>query len=85
MSFNHIVIQNILRDKWTYVSYLSSMFSIIIFFLFSVIVFHPNLKSLDPNSTLGISLMLASMLVYLFSLFTLPIQSQHFYVRRPRP
>lgn len=68
MSFNHIVIQNILRDKWTYVSYfLSSMFSIIIFFLFSVIVFHPNLKSLDPDSTLGISLMLASMLVYLFS------------------
>lgn len=68
MSFNHIVIQNILRDKWTYVSYfLSSMFSIIIFFLFSVIVFHPNMKSLDPDSTLGISLMLASMLVYLFS------------------
>ncbi|KGR84624.1 FtsX-like permease family protein [Lysinibacillus boronitolerans] len=68
MSFNHIVIQNILRDKWTYVSYfLSSMFSIIIFFLFSVIVFHPNLQSLDSDSTLGISLMLASMLVYLFS------------------
>ncbi|XRD25439.1 FtsX-like permease family protein [Lysinibacillus fusiformis] len=68
MTFNHIVIQNILRDKWTYVSYfLSSMFSIIIFFLFSVIVFHPSLKSLDPDSTLGISLMLASMLVYLFS------------------
>lgn len=68
MSFNHIVIQNILRDKWTYVSYfLSSMFSIIIFFLFSVIVFHPSLKSLDPDSTLGISLMLASLLVYLFS------------------
>ncbi|WP_338652315.1 FtsX-like permease family protein [Lysinibacillus sp. Y5S-8] len=68
MSFNHIVLQNILRDKWTYVSYfLSSMFSIIIFFLFSVIVFHPSLKSLDPDSTLGISLMLASMLVYLFS------------------
>ncbi|MFS0818024.1 FtsX-like permease family protein [Lysinibacillus sp. 1P01SD] len=68
MSFNHIVLQNILRDKWTYVSYfLSSMFSIIIFFLFSVIVFHPSLKSLDPDSTLGITLMLASMLVYLFS------------------
>lgn len=68
MTFNHIVIQNILRDKWTYVSYfLSSMFAIIIFFLFSVIVFHPSLKDLDPDSTLGISLMLASMLVYLFS------------------
>ncbi|MFF2179461.1 FtsX-like permease family protein [Lysinibacillus sp. NPDC058147] len=68
MSFNHIVIQNILRDKWTYVSYfLSSMFSIIIFFLFTVIVFHPSLASLDPNSTLGLALMLASLLVYLFS------------------
>ncbi|QPA54764.1 ABC transporter permease [Lysinibacillus sphaericus] len=68
MTFNHIVVQNIIRDKWTYVSYfLSSMFSIIIFFLFSVIVFHPSLKDLDPDSTLGISLMLASMLVYLFS------------------
>ncbi len=68
MSFNHIVLQNILRDKWTYISYfLSSIFSIIIFFLFSVIVFHPSLKSLDPDSTLGITLMLASMLVYLFS------------------
>ncbi|MEY9980178.1 FtsX-like permease family protein [Lysinibacillus sp. RC79] len=68
MSFNHIVIQNILRDKWTYVSYfLSSMFSIIIFFLFTVIVFHPSLASLDPDSTLGLALMLASILVYLFS------------------
>lgn len=68
MSFNHIVVQNILRDKWTYVSYfLSSMFSIIIFFLFTVIVFHPSLTSLDPDSTLGLALKLASLLVYLFS------------------
>ncbi len=68
MSFNHIVVQNILRDKWTYVSYfLSSMFSIIIFFLFTVIVFHPSLASLDPDSTLGLALMLASLLIYLFS------------------
>lgn len=68
MSFNHIVVQDILRDKWTYISYfLSSMFSIIIFFLFTVIAFHPSLNSIDPDSTLGISLMLASMLVYLFS------------------
>ncbi|MGE8036995.1 FtsX-like permease family protein [Lysinibacillus sp. NPDC093692] len=68
MSFNHIVVQNILRDKWTYVSYfLSSMFSIIIFFLFAVIAFHPSLNSVDSNSSLGISLMLASILVYLFS------------------
>lgn len=68
MSFNHIVVQNILRDKWTYISYfLSSVFSIIIFFLFTIIAFHPSLNSLDPDSTLGISLLLASMLVYLFS------------------
>ena len=35
MTFNHLVIQNILRDKWTYISYfLSSVFSILVFFFF---------------------------------------------------
>ncbi len=68
MIFNHIVIQNILRDKWTYISYfLSSVFSILVFFLFSVTAFHPMLKEMDTNSTLGITMILASFIVYIFS------------------
>ncbi|KZD29408.1 FtsX-like permease family protein [Bacillus cereus] len=68
MSFNHIVLQNILRDKWTYISYfLSSVFSILIFFLFSIIAFHPMMEIVDTSSTLGLTMMLMSFIVYIFS------------------
>ncbi|WP_026906873.1 FtsX-like permease family protein [Paucisalibacillus globulus] len=68
MNFNHIVIQNILRDKATYISYfLSSVFSIVIFFLFSTIAIHPMLAKLDPTSTLGVTMVLASFFIYIFS------------------
>ncbi|WP_338752701.1 ABC transporter permease [Bacillus sp. FJAT-52991] len=68
MSFNHIVVQNIVRDKWTYTSYfLSSVFSILVFFLFSTVAFHPMLEVVDTSSTLGITMMLASLIIYIFS------------------
>ena len=68
MSFNHIVIQNVLRDKSTYISYfLSSVFSILIFFLFSTTAFHPMMKEVDTSSTLGITMLLASFFIYIFS------------------
>ncbi|MEC0273147.1 ABC transporter permease [Peribacillus frigoritolerans] len=68
MSFNHIVFQNILRDKSTYISYfLSSVFSILIFFLFSTTAFHPMMAEVDTTSTLGITMMLASFFIYIFS------------------
>ncbi|WP_096186358.1 FtsX-like permease family protein [Evansella halocellulosilytica] len=68
MSFNHIVIQNILRDKWTYISYfLSSVFSILVFFFFLITAFHPMMDAIDPNSSLGIAMILCSIIVYIFS------------------
>lgn len=68
MSFNHIVIQNILRDKWTYLSYfLSSVFSILIFFLFLITAFHPMMDAINPDSTLGLTMVFSSFSVYLFS------------------
>lgn len=68
MTFNHIVMQNILRDKWTYISYfLSSVFSILVFYLFTLTAFHPMLAEMDTNSTLGIAMLLASFIVYIFS------------------
>ena len=68
MSFNHIVLQNILRDKWTYISYfLSSVFSILIFFLFSIVAFHPMLASIQTGSTLSLVMILTSCIVYIFS------------------
>lgn len=68
MSFNHVVLQNILRDKQTYISYfLSSVFSIVVFFLFMLIAQHPMLEQIDPSSTMGIAMMLVSLFVYIFS------------------
>lgn len=68
MKFNDIVVQNILRDKWTYISYfLSSVFSILVFFLFSITAFHPMLASIDTSSTLGLAMMFASFFIYIFS------------------
>ncbi|ATP39898.1 ABC transporter permease [Solibacillus sp. R5-41] len=68
MKFNDIVVQNILRDKWTYISYfLSSVFSIVVFFLFSITAFHPMLALIDTQSTLGITMMFASFFIYIFS------------------
>lgn len=68
MKFNDIVVQNILRDKWTYISYfLSSVFSILVFFLFSITAFHPMLALIDTTSTLGITMMFASFFIYIFS------------------
>lgn len=68
MNFNHIVVQNILRDKATYISYfLSSVFSILVFFLFSITAFHPMMAELDTTSTLGVTMMLASFFIYIFS------------------
>lgn len=68
MKFNDIVVQNILRDKWTYISYfLSSVFSILVFFLFSLTAFHPMLTLIDTSSTLGLTMMFASFFIYIFS------------------
>ncbi len=68
MSFNHIVLQNILRDKWTYISYfLSSVFSILIFFLFSIVAFHPTMEAVENLSTIGLTMTLMSFVVYIFS------------------
>ncbi|MGE7923820.1 ABC transporter permease [Viridibacillus arvi] len=68
MTFNHVVLQNILRDKWTYIAYfLSSVFSIFIFFSFSVSMFHPDLSIIQNGSALSLAMMAGNVLVYLFS------------------
>lgn len=68
MTFNNIVLNNILRDKWTYIAYfLSSVFSIFIFFSFSVSMFHPDLSVIANGSSLSFAMMVGTVLVYLFS------------------
>lgn len=68
MTFNQIIKSSLLRDKWTYLSYyLSSVFTVTIFFLFSAVTFHPKLAEVASGSTVGIAMMIASLFIYLFS------------------
>ncbi|MEW9094714.1 MAG: FtsX-like permease family protein [Clostridiaceae bacterium] len=68
MTLNKLALNNVLRDKWTYFAYfLSSVFSIFIFFCFSVSMFHPDLNVIQNGSTLSMAMMVGSIMVYIFS------------------
>lgn len=68
MTLNRLALNNVLRDKWTYLAYfLSSVFSIFIFFCFSVSMFHPDLSVIQNGSTLSLAMMSGNALIYIFS------------------
>lgn len=68
MTLNKLALNNVLRDKWTYLAYfLSSLFSVFMFFCFAVSIFHPDLSVIQSGSALFMALMAGSILVYIFS------------------
>lgn len=68
MTLNKLVLNNVIRDKWTYLAYfLSSVFSVFIFFCFSVSMFHPDLNIIEGGSALSMAMTAGSTIVYLFS------------------
>lgn len=75
--------KNILRDFKTYTYYfLNCIFSVFIFFLFSVLSFHPNLKVIDSNSTLGLILVLSQFISILFSMIFISYSVTNFLKNR---
>lgn len=69
MSFSQFVIRNTLRNKHLYMAYfLSTLFSVMVFFTFTVFAFHPALADgLNKNAQIG---MLASaIIIYGFAFF----------------
>ncbi len=45
MTFQQFALNNIIRSKRTYVAhFLSSAFSVMVFFMYSLLVFHPDLQ-----------------------------------------
>ncbi|MBZ9622566.1 ABC transporter permease [Clostridium sp. FP2] len=68
MTLNKLALNNVVRDKWTYFAYfLSSMFSVFIFFSFSVSMFHPDLSIIQNGSALSMAMAAGATLVYVFS------------------
>ncbi|MFC7677475.1 ABC transporter permease [Paenibacillus sp. GCM10028914] len=78
MNFRQFAVNNVLRSKRTYVAhFLSSAFSVMIFFTYGLLAFHPNLKD-GIVSTSGTLSMLGTMgmtisqyIVFIFSFFFL--------------
>lgn len=67
MNFNQFVIRNTIRNKHLYLAYfLSTMFSVMIFFTFTGFVFHPALANgLNPKAQMGMTA--AAIIIYGFS------------------
>ncbi len=70
MSFSQFVIRNTLRNKHLYMAYfLSTLFSVMVFFTFTVFAFHPALANgLNKNAQIG---MLASASLFMALPFSL--------------
>lgn len=78
MNFRQFAVNNVLRSKRTYVAhFLSSAFSVMIFFTYGLLAFHPNLKdgiisssgTLSMLGTMGMTV--SQYIVFIFSFFFL--------------
>lgn len=70
MTFRQFAFNNVLRNKRLYAAYfLSSMFTVMIFFTFAVFAYHPALSGSDVNHTAQAALSASKWLIYSFSFF----------------
>lgn len=69
MTLFDFAIRNIIRDKKNYIYYfINCVFSVFVFFLFSVLSFHPALKIIDTHSAMGITLAVGEVISVIFSI-----------------
>lgn len=69
MNFNQFVVRNTMRNKHLYLAYfLSTLFSVMVFFTFSVFAFHPVLTQ-DLNSKVETGMLAAAIIIYGFAFF----------------
>ncbi|NAP00749.1 FtsX-like permease family protein, partial [Halomonas sp. MG34] len=70
MTFRQFAFNNVLRNKRLYIAYfLSSMFTVMVFFTFAIFAFHPAFSngSVNQNALLGMAA--AGGIIYVFSFF----------------
>jgi putative ABC transport system permease protein len=77
--------KNISRDKRNYIYYFANCaFSVFVFFLFSVLSFHPALAVIDPNSTMGLTLAAGEAVSVAFSICFISYSMRCFLKNRSR-
>lgn len=70
MTFRQFVIKNVTRNKRLYAAYfLSSMFTVMVFFTFAMFAFHPALGEGEVNSDALLGMGVAGGIIYIFSFF----------------
>ena len=85
MTLLNFAYYNIKRDFKTYLyHFLSCVFSVFIFFLFSVLSMHPALKIVDRGSTIGLVLFTASIVSMIFSFVLILYSVGNFLKNRSR-
>lgn len=68
MTLFQIAFKNVARDRHNYLAYfLSSSFTVLIFFLFAAAVFHPDLSVIQSGSTLSLALFAGNAVIYIFA------------------
>lgn len=66
MTFRQFAFNNVLRNKRIYAAYfLSSLFSVLVFFVYAIFAFHPGLTEVHPGVATGLHF--AEAIIYIFS------------------
>ena len=70
MNFRQFALKNVIRNKQSYSAYFfSSVFTVLIFFLYSVISFHPEVNNATLPSAVKIGFVVAQYIIYFFAIF----------------
>src|SRR5699024_9878753 len=70
MTFRQFAFLNVLRNKRLYIAYfLSSLFTVMVFFTFANFAFHPTLTAADMNANATKGMLAAGGIIYVFSFF----------------
>ncbi|WP_078378820.1 ABC transporter permease [Sutcliffiella halmapala] len=70
MTFRQFAFNNVVRNKKLYAAYfLSSMFTVMVFFTFSIFAFHPALSGSEMNQSVAQGMNISAGIIYVFSFF----------------
>jgi len=70
MTFRRFAFNNVVRNKRLYAAYfLSSMFTVMVFFTFAIFKFHPSISGGEMNKSVQTGMNIAAGIIYVFSFF----------------
>ncbi|RFB14881.1 ABC transporter permease [Bacillus sp. HNG] len=85
MTFRQFAFNNVIRNKRLYVAYfLSSLFTVMVFFTFSIFANHPALSGDDMNSSVAQGMNISAGIIYVFSFFFILYSMSSFLQSRKR-